>query len=143
MDQAIRLVTRLCNGLLIGLYACVAGGLLYLFHDQMFYLVPEDSWNFYRFLWCCSVSLTGGAIGLWVRYDGFASCFHYIIYYPALLAAIASLVFVVGHLSTATSGYLFYYFSGALCLILGVTVEYFLSTVNDIRSALLKVFNKT
>jgi hypothetical protein len=131
---------RRCHRAIILVYVIVACLLVKWFADVMFYThVSEDTWHLYRFFWCYSVTLLAGAIGLWMRCDGYGSTVLYLLYYPSLLAAIASLVFVFAQASTTMSGYLFYYFTAALCFILGATVEYFLNTASAVLSSLLKL----
>jgi hypothetical protein len=129
--------------MLILLYVVVALLLLKWFGDFMFYPDASTStWHFYRFIWCFAIALLAGAMGLWVRFSEYGSIVLYVFYYPSVLAAIASLVFVTAQASTSMSGYLFYYFTGSLCFILGATVDYFLNTISRALSALLNLANK-
>jgi len=142
-NKHTRQLKTVWHRLLIILYVATAILSFNWFGDSMFYFdVAKDTWHLYRFFWCYSVALLAGAIGLWVRCDGYGTTILYVFFYPALLAAVAALVFVVAQASTTLNGYLFYYFTGGLCFILGITIEYLLNTVSDVFSALLKFSNK-
>lgn len=101
--------------------------LISLFPDAIFYLSEKsDTYNSYRFLWCVCCSMWGfSVIAFHWRHVTVSIFPDYLLYYPFLLLTISALVFSSMHLFDKTSGYLFYYFSFALCFILSFLVDEF------------------
>jgi hypothetical protein len=107
---------------------------------RVFYLHPKpDSFNAWRFLWCVAFSFVGFtalSFRLW-RHDKSPYPLH-VFYYPPLLLIISSLVFSACHVSEATSGFVFYYLSSALCFVFAFLVDSFWkfarSIVNKVSS---------
>jgi len=113
------------------LYAIVALTLFGIFRDTMFYFkAEENSWNIYRFIWCCvGVSLGFAAIALGLRCHPRSPLPEYLTHYPLQLVAMAALAFGGLHIFDATSGYLFYYLSFGLCFTLGYLVDSYWSFI--------------
>jgi hypothetical protein len=101
--------------------------LVCLYADAIFYLTEKsDNYNGYRFLWCVSCSMWGfSVIAFHWRYVTVSIFPEYFLYYPFMLLCISTLVFALLHIVEATSGYLFYYSSFALCFILSLLVDQF------------------
>ena len=115
-------------------YVVVAIALFFSFRENMFYFkVEENSWNTYRFAWCCiGVFLGFATVAFALRCHRPSPFPEYLTHYPFQLAAMASLVFGGLHIFDATSGYLFYYLSFGLCFTLGYLVDSYWSFVRAI-----------
>jgi hypothetical protein len=90
--------------------------------------------HFYRFLWCISFACFGfAAIAYyWYKQNKKLSSDKklspawpgYVTRYPLQLLITACLVLGVLHFWKRTSGYTYYYLSGAICFVLGFMVDY-------------------
>jgi len=107
------------------IYAFIALVLFLIFIDKLFYFkVQENSWNFYRFVWCCIAVLLGfAAIAFTGRFHPKSPLPEYLVHYPFQLVAMATLVFSALHIFEVTSGFIFYYLSFGLCFTLGYLVD--------------------
>ena len=107
------------------MYALIALVFFIIFDDKMFYFnVQENSWNIYRFVWCCiAVSLGFAVIAFSTRFNPRSPIPEYIFHYPPQLIAMATLVFSALHIFQATSGFIFYYLSFGMCFTLGYLVD--------------------
>ncbi len=85
--------------------------LFLVFRKEIFYfIVPVNSWNIPRFIWCISAVLLGfSGLAFKLRFRNISPFPEYITHYPFQLLSMAALVFAVLHIFDATSGYLFYY----------------------------------
>jgi len=108
--------------------------LIYIFRDDIFYPdVDITTWNIYRYIWCLASSCMGFAsIALVLRKIKDNPFPAYVTHYPLQLLAMSALIFAVLHLSTRTSGFVFYYLSFALCFTLGYLVDSYWSFVSSI-----------
>lgn len=99
--------------------------LFLIFRKHIFYfVVPSDSWNIPRFIWCISSVLLGfSCVAFRFRRHDKTPLPEYITHYPLQLLAMATLVFAVLHIFDATSGYLFYYLSFSICFTMGYMVD--------------------
>jgi hypothetical protein len=95
--------------------------------DNLFYLKVEiDSYNYDRLWWCLASSCIGfAALAFRLRYNPKPPFPNYIYYYPFMLIVISALVFSACHLFEASSGFVFYSLSFALCVILSFLVDRF------------------
>ncbi len=95
--------------------------------DKIFFLTEKKDYeSLYRLLWCGFGSMWGfSAIAFYWRDVREAPFPRYLTDYPFRLIVISLLVFSIMHLFEKTSGYLFYYFSFALCSLLGFQVDQF------------------
>jgi hypothetical protein len=102
--------------------------------DKIFFLTEKkDCESLYRLLWCGFGSMWGfSAIAFYWRNVRESPFPLYLTYYPFLLLVISLLVFSIMHLFEKTSGYLFYYFSFALCSLLGFQVDQFWKIIDVI-----------
>jgi hypothetical protein len=108
--------------------------LIHLFRSDIFYRhVDINSWNIYRYIWCLASSCIGFAsIALVLRKIQENPFPAYVTHYPLQLLAMSALIFAVLHLSTRTSGFIFYYLSFALCFTMGYLVDSYWSFVSSI-----------
>jgi hypothetical protein len=112
-------------------YLLLAIVLFCTFKDKIFYFdVKDNTWNGYRFIWCCSAVFIGFAVVAFELRCTTESPFpKYITNYPIQLLAMATLVFGGLHIFDVTSGYLFYYLSFGICFTLGYLVDSYWSFV--------------
>jgi len=95
-----------------------------MFYPNVYY--KTESGNFYRLLWCgfgCMWGLSAVTFQ-WIKQSR-GPFPEYLERHPYHLLVISLLVFSIMHLFAKTSGYLFYYFSFPLCLVLGFQVDRF------------------
>lgn len=118
------------------LYLLLGILLIFLFRKEMFYLEPKvDTYNIYRFLWCLSASFFGFAgIAFHVRHIDSSPWPSYVTYYPWFLLVISTLSFSLFHLFSITSGFVFYYISFSLCVLLSYWVDSFWTIVGGLVS---------
>lgn len=111
-----------------------------VYRKELFYFtVPDESWNYLRFLWCLSaISLGFSLIAFAFRRIAKSPFPEYITHYPLQLIAMATLVFSVLHIFEATSGYLFYYLSFSLCFTMGFMVDRYWGFVQSLINRLGK-----
>ncbi len=120
---------------------CILGGLIIYFRfDNMFYLKANiDTYNLDRLGWCLASSCLGFSFLAFQLICNPKSPFpEYIYYYPVILLIISALVFSACHLFEASSGFVFYYLSFALCVILSVLVDSFWKFITSIIEQKLK-----
>ena len=122
------------------IYFLISLIIIYFFKNKMFYFkVPENSWNYYRLLWCCSASALGfSAIAFILRNHEKSPLPEYLTHYPFQLLAIATLVFSLLHIFDATSGYLFYYLSFSLCFTFSFLVDNYRGFIKSIINGFSK-----
>ncbi len=115
-------------------YFVVALLLTFIFWKDMFYFqVENNTWNIYRFVWCCIAVFLGFAvIAFALRHIKKSPLPEYLTLYPFQLLAMATLVFGGLHIFDATTGYLFYYLSFGLCFTLGYLVDSYWSFVKTV-----------
>jgi len=108
-------------GVSILLWGCPI--LSYLFGvscPTLFYLDPlPTSYNLGRFVWCLGISCIGFSaltVHFW-RHDSSPYPLH-VFYYPILLGIASALVFSGCHLFKASQGFVFYYLSAGLCMVM-------------------------
>lgn len=108
-----------------------------LLRKRIFDLPLNETYHFYKFLWCFFSACTGlSAIAFYHRHEEESPWLKYITYYIPLIIAIASFVFGILHLWKETQGFVFYYLSGSLCFFFGFFVDY----ISSIWIELLKKF---
>jgi len=95
------------------------------FHEIV-YVELQTGYQWDRFLWCLSASSIGFfSIASRYWYNVKSPFPEYVSYYPVVLIAISALVFSIAHLYEGLGGFVFYYFSFALCFILALLVDSF------------------
>ena len=74
-------------------YGVLGIAIIYLFHEKIFYtVVLNDSYNFYRFIWCLSSSAIGFSFLVFqLRFDLRSPLPSYLVYYPVLLIVISAI----------------------------------------------------
>ena len=106
--------------------------IIILFHSKIFYLTPQETYNFFRFLWCISCSCLGFSILAFQlsitqpnpKFGPYISTIpSYITYYPFLLIMVSCLIFSIFNSIVATNGYIFYYATFGTCSIVGYFVD--------------------
>jgi hypothetical protein len=117
-------------------YFAIAVGIVFFRRDEIFYLVPRPaSYQFDRFLWCLFASFFGfSVLAFHLRRVPESPFPAYVTYYPAILVAQSALVFSITHCFTASSGFVFYYLSFAVCYILAVTIDNFWNLISSVVS---------
>lgn len=121
-------------------YLLLGIAIIYFFHEKIFYtVVQNDSYNFYRFIWCLSSSAIGFSFLVFqLRFDLRSPLPSYLVYYPVLLIVISAIIFSILHIFKNTSGFVFYYFSFSLCFILSYLVDQFWDIITTIVSRFAK-----
>ena len=115
-------------------YFIIACLIVIIWKDKIFYMkIIDDSYNWYRFLWClCSSFLGFSVLSFHVRNHKNSPFPSFITYYPFLLFVISALVFSVCHLFDKSSGFIYYYLSFPICFILGYLVDSFWGIITSI-----------
>ena len=107
-------------------YPVIAAVLVWVRFPDMFYLELQEGYQWDRFLWCLSASSIGFfSIASRYWYHTKSPFPEYVSYYPVVLIAISALVFSIAHLYEGLDGFVFYYFSFALCFILALLIDSF------------------
>jgi hypothetical protein len=112
--------------------------IIWFFRKDMFYLSPmENTYNFYRFLWCVSSTFFGfSAIAFGLRCHKPSPFPEYLFHYPLQIFAMSSLVFGVLHLWDRTVSYVFYYLSFGICFTLGFLVDQYWVFIKELAGKL-------
>lgn len=105
--------------------ALIFGAWIALAWENVFYVDMNCSvWHLPRLLWCSFATLLGFASLALKFCRAPKSPFpEYILYYPFQLAVIAGGVFGLLHCFEATSGFVFYYLSFSLCVLLATRID--------------------
>ena len=125
-------------------FGIIGGLIIYIRFDNMFYLKANiDTYNPDRFGWCLASSCFGFSFlaSQFIRNEK-SPLPLYITHYPFKLIVISALVFSACHLFEASSGFVFYYLSFALCFILSYLVDYFWILIFDFIKRLLNKMEK-
>ena len=124
------------------IYFIIALSIFLIFKKQIFYLEPEETYNFFRFLWCVSCSFFGFSIlALLLTFFELPlipSVPSYITLYPAMLMVASCAGFSIFNALKPTNGYIFYYASFAFCFTLG----YFVDSLKDIFLGITQTIKK-
>ena len=125
MTQAAKYNSNHCWRLaFVLLYLGIAILIFYICSGKMFYLMPTEDFNGYRFSWCVLCSTIGFATIAFAARNHPKSPFpSYVTYYPLMIIAFSALVFAICHSFDSTSGFVFYYMSAPLCFFLSYKVD--------------------
>jgi hypothetical protein len=102
--------------------------------------------NFPRFFYCIAFSFVGFSVLLFKLYfnppskenDFKGHAIFYVLYYLAFIAAIASLVFSLLHLSEKTNGYLFYFLAAPISFTFSFLIDDYINIARGIAKKATK-----